>query len=316
MSILVTGGTGFIGKALVTKLLALGYSVTVLTRRYDYMLDVNVKIIQGDLLNPSSLPKDLFCDINVVFHCAGEVACSDNMFQLHVYGTAVLLDLVSENLCSPFPIRWIQLSSVGAYGSVFDAGKERVVLEISDEDPSGEYEITKTMADNLLRKANSSGIIALTILRPANVYGPCMPNQSLPNLLKAVKRGLFFYIGNRNAICNYVHVNDVVRALIACTNPVAVGKTYNLSNDCLMSELINYAADYFGRKRPCFVAPVSVIRLLASLFDRCLLWPLTHSRIDAMISQTRYPSGLIMEDLDFEFSFSVPESAIELIDEF
>lgn len=313
---LVTGGTGFIGRALIPKLLALGYSVTVLSRRPLASFCADVQVVQGDLLNPASLPKDIFCGINNVFHLAGELSTPHDMHCLHVDGTAALLDLVSYGSTPYLPIRWVQLSSVGAYGPALQPGKERIVFEGSDLNPRGEYEITKTKADMLVLKAFFSGRIALTILRPANVFGPGMTNRSLFSLLAAVRSGLFFYIGKRNIICNYVHVDDVARALIACAEPVAEGKTYNLSNDCYLFELIDCAAIACGKRRPWLVVPVFLVRILAVVFDRFSFWPLTQSRIDALVSQTKYPSDSIRRELGFKFSCSVPKSIMELSHEF
>jgi nucleoside-diphosphate-sugar epimerase len=316
-TILVTGASGFIGRALVDHLCSLGYSVAALSRKIDNAFPVGVRSIKGDLLEPASLPPDLFHDVAAVFHCAGEINDLSNMRRLHVDGTACLLDLACREAVedSSRPIRWVQLSSVGAYGPGGRSGLERVVTESSAENPRGEYEITKTEADQLLLTASNEGKISLTILRPSNVFGPGMPNRSLPNLLKTVRRGLFFYMGSRKAISTYVHVDDVARALAACAgSPNAIGKIYNLSNDCSLSELVNAVADAYGRSRPHLVVPESLVRLLTHVFEGRSFWPLTSSRIDALVSRTRYPADLIRRELGFEFSRPVPVSALELLD--
>lgn len=315
--ILVTGASGFIGRALVGHLCSLGHSVAALSRKIDNAFPVGVRSIRGDLLAQSSLPPDLFRGVKAVFHCAGEINDPSNMRRLHVDGTARLLDLACREAVgnSSRPIRWVQLSSVGAYGPGGRSGLERVVTEGSVENARGEYEITKTEADRLLLKASADGKIALTILRPSNVFGPGMPNRSLPGLLSAIRRGLFFYIGSREAISTYVHVEDVVRALAACVgSPIAIGKVYNLSNDCLLSDLVNAVADSCGQNRPRLVIPEFIVRGLAMAFKGRPSWPLTNSRIDALVSRTRYPADLIRRELGFEFSRPVPVSALELLD--
>lgn len=315
--ILVTGASGFIGRALVGHLCSLGHSVAALSRKTDNAFPVGVRSIRGDLSASSSLPSDLFRGVNAVFHCAGEINDPANMRRLHVDGTARLLDLACREAArnGSRPIRWVQLSSVGAYGPGGRSGLERVVTESSAENPRGEYEITKTEADQLLLKASKEGRISLTILRPSNVFGPGMPNRSLPNLLKAVRRGMFFYIGSREAISTYVHVDDVAHALAACaSSPDAIGKIYNLSNDCPLSELVNAVADACGRNRPRLVVPESLVRLLTHVFEGRSFWPLTPSRIDALVSRARYPADLIRRELGFEFSRPVPVSALELLD--
>jgi nucleoside-diphosphate-sugar epimerase len=314
-SVLVTGATGFIGRALVLHLGRLGYSIRVLSRRNGGIFAPGVVVVQGDLTEPSSLPASIFSGIDGIFNCAGELGNPGTMRRLHVEGTANLLNLLGSRGRGSEPLRWVQLSSVGAYGPGEIGGMTRVVTECTPEDPRGEYEITKTEADHLLQNASREGHISLTILRPSNVFGPGMPNRSLPGLLNAIRRGLFFYIGSRDATSTYVHVDDVARALVACaSNPNAVGKVYNLSNDCHLADLVNAVADAYGRSRPHLVVPESLMRLLTHVFEGRSFWPLTSSRIDALVSRTRYPADLIRRELGFEFSRPVPVSALELLD--
>lgn len=313
--VLVTGATGFIGRALVRRLTSLGRPVTVLSRTIPAPMPAGVRVIRGDLSVPSSLPMDLLQGIDTVFHCAGELRDVGAMRRLHVDGTRDLLDCMTRagRGDEAHGLRWIQLSSVGAYGPPARAGLEREVVETSPENPCGEYEITKTEADHLLIEAAKAGRIALTILRPSNVFGPGMPNRSLPSLLRAIRRGLFFYIGSRDAVCTYVHVEDVASALIACAeNRVAAGKIYILSNDCTLSDLVNSVADAAGRRRPWLLIPEGTVRTINDRLENRYGWPLTSTRIDALVSRTRYPSALIRRELGYEFPRSVPASLVDV----
>ena len=109
--ILVTGASGFIGRALVCHLCSLGYSVAALSRKIDKAFPVGVRSIRGDLLAPSSLPPDLFSGVKAVFQCAGEINDPSNMRRLHVDGTARLLDLACREAVgnSSRSIRWVPL---------------------------------------------------------------------------------------------------------------------------------------------------------------------------------------------------------------
>lgn len=318
-TVLVTGASGFIGRALVRHLLATGHQVRVLTRRpSDTVFPAEVVRIQGDLLEPDALPPGLLDDVDVLFHCAGEIADTSRMRRLHVDGTRALLNLAGQRSAlnpAAAPLRWIQLSSVGAYGQAERGGTDRVVTEATPEHPRGDYEITKTEADHLLLVAATAGQVRLTIVRPSNVFGVGMPNRSLPGLVNAIRRGRFFYIGDRQAISTYVHVDDVARALVACAkHPVAIGKTYNLSNDCPLRELVDAVADACGRRRPWLVVPEAAVRAVTRLLAARPFWPLTQSRIDALVARTRYPSDLIRAELGFECARPVPVSVLELLD--
>ena len=112
-----------------------------------------------------------------------------------------------------------------------------------------------------------------------------------------------------------MHVDDVARALVACaSNLNAVGKVYNLSNNCRLADLVNAVADACGRTRPRLRVPESLVRTISSAFEGRSFWPLTPSRIDALVSRTSYPADLIKRELGYEFSRPVPVSALELLD--
>ncbi len=316
MRALVTGATGFIGRYLVQGLIASRHEVVALTRRRDFTFPHEVLVAQGDLVSGQNIDEKLFDSVDVVFHCAGELKRTECMRQLHVDGTNRLLDIanrVSESRSAP--IHWVQLSSVGAYGPPLPkANIEREVTETSPEHPVGEYELTKTEADRLVKKAASS--LTFSILRPSNVFGAGMPNQSLRAMIRVVGKGLFFFIGQRGAISTYVHVEDVVEALLRCGfNPSARGKIYNVSNDCLLEELMHGISVALGKGTPKLRFPEGLVRIISRGLEGKMGWPLSQTRIDALVCRTRYPATKIKQELDFMFSRSVPESIVDLVHE-
>lgn len=314
-NVLVTGASGFIGRKLVEQLLKSGYRVVVLTRHesYKYSSIVNVKV--GDLATGLGINEKLFEGVQVIFNCAGELRDTNLMNQVHINGTRNLLRAisgVSNKMDKPF--HWIQLSSVGAYGPALQANHSRRITEASEENPVGEYETTKTESDHLVMQASKKGLITHTILRPSNVLGSDMSNQSLRGLISMVKRGLFFYIGKPGAVATYVHVDDVVAALMKCAfEPKARGQTYNISNDCLLEDLIKCIASVLGVRPPRIRIPESLIRAAVGIFEGRVNIPLTTSRIDALVNKTRYPADKIVSELGFKFSMPMPLAIEDLV---
>jgi len=156
--------------------------------------------------------------------------------------------------------------------------------------------------------------MTFSILRPSNVFGAEMANQSLFKLILMVKRGHFFYIGKAGSIATYVHVNDVVKALmILAVNPRAKGEIYNLSNDCKFEDLINTIASLLNVCKPKIRIPGPIIRIpigvLAKLLKRWVHIP----RLDALVMRTRYPTKKIESELDFLFTMPLPKSVEDLI---
>lgn len=279
----VTGGTGFIGTALVAALRRGGFSeIRVLSRRNG-----------GDLLKDDLRP---FVDgADVLFHCAGELRREEAMRALHVEGTRRLVEAARGRVG-----RWVQLSSVGAYGL---AQREGTVDERSPLAPQGEYETTKVESDALVERA-----FPCVTLRPSIVFGPGMPNRSLHQLVNMVERGWFFFIG-KGAIATYVYVDDVADALVACgTHPAASGN-YVLSDDRPMEAFI--AA--MGAKRRPPTLPEWAARGAAALGGWLPGFPLTRSRVDALTRRVRYSPARIQGELGYAFRVSIEEGLRRLV---
>ena len=181
--------------------------------------------------------------------------------------------------------------------------------------PVGEYEVTKCRSDELVLEAAERGEIFCTILRPSNVFGPGMPNQSLRGLISIVRRGLFFYAGARGAIATYIHVDDVVEALLMCgeCRGGETARVYNVSHDCLWEDLIDAIASACAVRRPTLRVPEKAVRAVVSLVSRIFRVPLTQSRIDALVCRTSYPVFRISDALGFKPRCDVPRTIEQMI---
>jgi nucleoside-diphosphate-sugar epimerase len=303
----ITGATGFIGHKLLLRLLEEGYQVRVLSRKAPDLSGVykNVHWFNGSLNTEYDL-KAFVDGIDILFHCAGEVRNQSIMESVHVEGTRRLIEAAAGRVS-----HWVQLSSVGVYGQV----KEGLVTETSLPNPVGEYEITKVKSDQILINAAGKSGFTFTVLRPSNVYGPSMTNQSVFSLVSAIERGLFFYIGKRGASANYIHVDNVVEALLLCaTNHVAKGKVYNLSDYCTIEEFVGIICKNFEIKPPRIRINASFTYLVAKIFRRFPKFPLTPTRVNALMCRSSYPIDLIQSELGYQHKVSMEEGMCELVD--
>jgi nucleoside-diphosphate-sugar epimerase len=307
MIIAVTGASGFIGTALLEKLLARGDTVRVLTRREDVHWSTGVRPHVGDLSDPAA-PNALaaFCDgADVLFHCAGDYRDESRMVALHVRGTQHLLQAARGRIG-----RWVQLSSVGAYGPYRDG----IVTEDSPLAPVGLYEETKTDSDRLVLAAAAAGDIAATLLRPATVFGPSMPNQSIFQLIAAIDRGRFFFIGPPGASANYVSVAGVVEALLLCASrPMARNRTYNLADWCSMEIWVGAICGELGRLVPTLRLPVVPLRMAAGVLQGLPGFPLTRSRVDALTNRSRYANSRIETELGYRHPVTLEQGARDMV---
>lgn len=316
MKVAITGGSGFVGRRLIAALHRQGHEISVLTRASDKTFPAPVRAVTGDLTAEDCPLAELLVGCDVLFHCAGEVRATEAMRPLHVDGTQRLIEAVSaRTLEGRRRLHWVQLSSVGAYGPPRSAAsEERVITEDAPTRPVGEYEITKTQADELVMRAGTSGSLSFSILRPSNIFAADMPNASLRALGAMVRKGIFFYIGRPGAIATYVHVDDVVDSLLLCAwDGRAVGKIYNLSNDCLLEEMIGGLAAAMGVTAPRLRLPERVVRTAAVFAQRMVRIPLSQERINALVMRTRYPYSKLEQELGFVPKISVPSAIGEVV---
>ena len=317
MNVFLTGATGFIGSHLTLELLKRGFLVTVLTRNTSAIFPAGVKnILVGDLLSIDLSIIESLQSCDILFHCAGEIQSKTLMNDLHIGGTMQLLDVLAMEAPNMSKrIRWVQLSSVGVYGPALPlSSKERLITENSPNLPKGIYEISKYKSDEIVKMAGLSGVIDYTILRPSNVIGSNMRPKYIYEFIKAIHKRLFFYIGSRDAIATYVHVDDVVEALIQCAiNPEAVNQIFNISSDCTQESLVVEISYALGIRPPKIRFSETFARNAEKFLSQFIRTPLTVSRIDSLVSRTQYPSDKLIKALDFKFSKPMPISIREIV---
>ena len=319
MQVCVTGANGFIGRYLVGALSHQGHSVRVLTRREGNIFPAGVEVVNGDLTSSDCPFGQFLFDCEILFHCAGEIHDPNVMRLLHVEGTKRLIQAqLKEHLRTERKMHWVQLSSVGAYGPPIGRPQtDRIVTERTVENPVNEYEITKTISDELVIQASRSGAMTYAVLRPSNVFGTRKTNQSLRRLIEMVRLGLFFYVGQPGAVVTYVHVDDVVSALIVCgVAPRAKGQIYNLSCDCELEVLINHIASLLRVRRPSLRIPGPLVQASISLLSNLLKPLIKIPSLNVLVLRTRYPTKKIEAELGFRFSKPLPAGVEDLVREF
>lgn len=316
LKILLVGGAGFIGKRLTHLLLEAGHEVRALSRQARSAHGGNSKLewLQLDLLDRSSDLDAAVEGCSLVFNCAGELRNEALMEALHVDATARLLAASKRQAkISGRPLHWVQLSSVGAYGPPVCASAERTITEESLPAPRGAYEVTKTKADDLVIGNAQPGVLTVSILRPSNVFGPGMPNGSLRQWGRIIQRRLFFYVGAPGAVSTYVHVDDVVEALMLCGfAPAAQGQVFNLSNDCTQEELVEAMARHLGAGRPFVRLPEVLARALVAGGSWLERFPLTQARVDSLVGRTHYDCQKLESVLGYRPSRAIPDYISEV----
>lgn len=303
--IAITGGTGFVGRHLVARHVALGDEVRYLSRSAPTAALPGATRYSGDLRSGAGL-RSFASGADVLYHCAAELHDPSIMDEVNVRGTERLLTAAHGQIGL-----WVQLSSTGVYGPV----RSGVVDEESILAPANPYERSKAAADRLVQAAATNGLNCI-ILRPSNIYGPDMPNQSLFQLIRMINMGLFCHIGHRETVANYVHVSNVVDALLLGARSVlpGPGRTYIVSDSCLMGQFVELIAGALRRKAPRCRLPEWPVRFLARVGEYLPGFPLRESRIDALTNAVRYNSSRIELELGHRNRVSLENGVTELVE--
>ena len=193
--IALTGATGFIGTALVKRLVSAGYHVRALSRRTssdERAQDPAIRWIQGRLDDPESL-RQLLSGTDTVIHAAGVVRGSEwrQFKKVNTDGVARMVQAVEQMHPSP---RFLLISSLAAR-----------------EPKLSHYAASKRQGEEVLQ--SEGGGLEWTILRPSAVYGP--GDHEIAPLLQLMCRGLAPQASSRTSRFSMLYIDDLVASIVA-----------------------------------------------------------------------------------------------------
>ena len=228
--------------------------------------------------------------VDIIVHAAAEIRNENMMTLVNLDGSLRLLNAAIDAGVK----RWVQISSVGAYGPIYRG----FVDEQWRDCPVGLYEKTKSDFDLALLERSKHTNLEACIIRPSNVYGTDMRNESIRQMLSAIRKGLFSFIGSKGASANYVHAEDVVQAIELCLHhPKAANQTYIISAWATIEEMVGGLALGAGLNYPSRRIPIYLAIMLANAMKWHPRWPLSVSRVQALSSRARYSTKKIENDL-------------------
>lgn len=233
MSTLVTGGTGFLGRKLVERLLAEGRQVTVLSRSKATDLEARgVKFIRTSL---DEAPKvEAACaGIETIFHVAARVGVwgpYDEFFRTNVLGTRALIAGAQKHGVK----RFVHTSTPSVVYNGCDHRGSDESLPLTTDCPSA-YPLTKAMAEREVLAANRDSLQTVA-LRPHLIWGVGDPHL-VPRVLARARVGKLRIIGNGGNRVDMVHVSNAVDAHLLAEQALkrrdgrAAGRAYFITND-------------------------------------------------------------------------------------
>jgi nucleoside-diphosphate-sugar epimerase len=208
--------------------------------------------------------------------------------------------------------RWIQVSTVGVY----DTNIHSHVTEHSSINPINVYQKTKLQADELLLKACQKDNLQVIIVRPGNVFGMAMRNESFFNLVKSIRNKHFFYIGDGNSLLNYVDIENVISALMLCAKSKYVNNEIFIVSDSIsLCEFVDIIKKIYGLDYKTYTLPSSLSYALAYVCKPIMAFPLKISRINALTNKVQYSCDKIRKNLGYKEIITVNESVMNLCKE-
>jgi nucleoside-diphosphate-sugar epimerase len=309
-TVLVTGATGFLGAALVRRLVVEGAKVRVLVRaaaKARRLTQEGVDSVVGDITDNGAL--EAAADgVAIVYHLAGKLLVpgvpESYYHRTHVEGTKLLLACCRRQ---PELKRFVHCSTTGVLGGTGD----RAADENAPRRPTNIYEATKAEAELAVRAAWRDRFPAV-IVRPGLVYGP--GDLHLLSFFRSILRRQFRPIGHRPVWLHPIYIDDMTEALIRCgVRPAAVGECFHVADrePVTLEGFATLIARAAGRNLPPGRIPLPVARAVAAIGDLLPasmggLAPLTRSRLEFLTHSRVYDVAKAQRLLDFAASIDLP----------
>jgi 2-alkyl-3-oxoalkanoate reductase len=230
---LVTGGTGFLGRRLVDRLLAEGRSVVVLARRpAPDLLGQGVEFVAGAIEERTALERAC-TGVETVFHVAAKVGVwgpYEQFFRANVLGTRSLLEVARRAGVKYF----VHTSTPSVVYNGKDLAGADESLPLTTDCPCA-YPLTKAVAEQEVLAANAENFRTVA-LRPHLIWG-CGDPHLVPRILARARAGRLRIVGTGQNRVDMVHVENAVDAHLLAEDALrqpksrAAGRAYFITND-------------------------------------------------------------------------------------
>jgi nucleoside-diphosphate-sugar epimerase len=249
MRALVTGGAGFLGKAIVRRLLDRGDAVRSLSRgRHPELAEWGVEMHRGDVADTEAVARAT-ADCDIVFHVAARVGSWGPRAEYRRTNVTGTENVISACRSHAVPkLVYTSTPSVVHAGGDIEGGDESLPYPARFE---AAYPETKAAAERLVLAANDASLATLA-LRPHLVWGPG-DNHLIPRLLARARAGRVRHIGRGDKLVDATYIDNAADAHLLAADRLApgaacAGRAYFIAQGepCPSGELINGILDAAG----------------------------------------------------------------------
>jgi nucleoside-diphosphate-sugar epimerase len=273
MKSFVTGGAGFLGAAVVRRLLDRGDEVVGLARSENAattLTRLGAIPVRGDITDAGMLGQ-LLTGVDLVFHIAGDYRVGikesehEAMFRVNVDGTIIVLDAAISAAVQKI----VYVSTVGVFGNTHGKVVDET-YERPDRDFLSYYDATKYMAHRVAVARQAAGA-PLVIAQPGIIYGPG-DHSELGAQIEQAARGKYTIRAFPEAGFTMGYLDDVADGVVLTQTRGAPGESYVLGGEVArLGAIVDMVADLTGHKRARIKMPstvYSVARPFGSLIGR------------------------------------------------
>ncbi|MGZ5849320.1 MAG: hopanoid-associated sugar epimerase [Methyloceanibacter sp.] len=256
----ITGATGFVGSAVVRKLLAAGFSVRALARHHSPRSNLDglqVDIVEGDMRDRGAVFAAAK-DARYVFHVAADYRLwapdPEEIMRANVEGTRVVMEAARDRGAE----RVVYTSSVATLKLREDGLPTDETMPLAENQGIGAYKRSKVAAERLVERMIGDGLPAV-IVNPSTPIGPrdLRPTPTGRIIVEAASGRMPAFVDTG---INLVHVDDVAAGHLAALNQGRIGERYILGGENMtLAELLGRIAQLTGRPLPRLRLPLALI---------------------------------------------------------
>lgn len=270
MKLLVTGGAGFIGSAVVRRAIADGHSVVnvdaltyaaCLANVAEVEESPNYAFLEADICDRAAMDKALAeHKPDAIMHLAAESHVDrsidgPNVFvRTNVTGTTTLLEAARSYWHAtgkPEAFRFHHISTDEVYGSL---GSEGLFTEDTPYDPRSPYSASKAASDHMVRAWHATYGLPIVVTNCSNNYGPYhFPEKLIPVVILNALAGKDIPVyGAGENIRDWLYVEDHADALLTVLRHGKVGRSYNIGgeNEVRNIDLVEMICAILDQKKP------------------------------------------------------------------
>ncbi|MDA9133287.1 SDR family oxidoreductase [Alphaproteobacteria bacterium] len=271
--VLVTGASGFVGRALSFALLEQGNAVRAVVRSADSTLaSEGLDVVEVQSLDANTDWLTAVNDQQVVIHAAARAysmadKAADALREYRLVNLEGTLNLARQAVDAGVR-RFIFISSIKVNGERTTGGGLYTAEDLPA--PEDAYGISKYEAEQGLMQISDNTGLEVVIIRPPLVYGPGVKGN-FSSIMRVVKKGIPLPLGSINNKRSLVAIDNLVDLIITCIDhPAAVNQVFLAGDgeDLSTTELLRGVAKAAGMSSRLIPVPTSVLIFLALILDK------------------------------------------------